>query len=133
MKDSINGFSCEEVMVLYQFLDYYEKKISQLKNNKSLDVSGFNKLVKEGSILLVKVKSTGDFKNVTANTVVLTIQKKNQLLSFLAHLRNSIAHAYISKAVDGRYCLADYYHSKINMQGFVSKETIESIINQIVK
>lgn len=131
MEDSINGFSGDEVMLLYRYLVCYEKKLKNFKTNTELGNIAIIEEIKD-KISLIKEKADGDFDNNNANTVKLTESRNSLLLSFLAHLRNAIAHARISKS-DGTYSLLDYYHGKINMNGSVSKDVIESIINLIIK
>ena len=117
MKKTINGFDMPQVFKLYAFLEAYEK--SGIQNYKSTKVllSEHPELADlEEKIKAIKCHKSNaaemrnvNFKQLT-NEIYFT-KRKNNLFSFLSHLRNSIAHC---NAVEhnGKVLITDYADPK---------------------
>lgn len=141
MKQSkINGLCEEQVFQLYAYLVAYEESgIEAYKSTKALlkdhpELSKIEEIVKP--VIRHKTVSENltsiDFKALH-NEIYLTCNKKNLLLSFLAHLRNSIAHG---NAVEhqGNILITDFEYYKIPTASFTARGCIEpDIINEITK
>lgn len=137
---NINGFEENQIFQLYAFLVAYEESgIEKYKSTKSLlndhpelvDIEKVAKPVIRHGASNQKMKVI-DFKVLT-NEVYLTKDKGNLLLSFLAHLRNSIAHG---NAVErqGRVLVTDYANPKYNPINFTARGCIDfDVINSITK
>lgn len=100
MEQSINGFTPQEVFLLYAFVESYETAgIKSYKTQTSLFKE--HPELKELTLVLNKVKchysnseemKTIDIKTMD-NEIYYTEFQIGHLLSLLYHLRNSIAHA----------------------------------------
>jgi hypothetical protein len=124
----VNNLSSTEIAFFYQFLYCYETVLIKYKNNKEIGpfVSQFDKYIRNSDIKLY-TKS----KSQVPNSVVTT-NNKTIVLSFLAHLRNSIAHCLIVS--DGDYFnLKDYYYKEITMNGRIEKNHLFQIIKIFIK
>lgn len=98
-QNSINGFTEHQIFQLYAYIVAYEDGgIQNYKSTKVLleDHPELNEIIQTYNWVSYK-KATlpeiknADFKNFE-NKILMTKCKNNLLLSFLAHLRNSIAH-----------------------------------------
>ena len=68
--------------------------------------------------------------SLLTNEVFQSINKNNHLLSFLSHLRNSIAHGYIGGG-DGYIHIIDFANPRSRPVDFTSRGRVEiGIINQ---
>lgn len=144
-QDRINGFDKNQLFQLYAYLVAYEESgIEKYKSTKAVmdehpelsDIRNAVKLVKCNTVHSCEMRDV-DFKALT-NEVYLTKNKGNQLLSLLAHLRNSIAHG---NAVEyyGRVLITDFenpkYHRPVNFtaRGCIEFDTINSITDILKK
>ncbi len=139
-QEKINGFDEKEIFKLYKYVVAYEEGgISQYNTTKSMlnehpELSHLTDIAK-----LVKCTWTKDeemrnidFKTIT-NSVYQTRSRGNHLLSLLAHLRNSIAHGYVSKHEDS-ILITDFANPKFNPIDFTARGRIElQIIERITK
>jgi hypothetical protein len=134
----INGFSKDQIFQLYKYLVAYEESgIGKYKSTKALlgdhpELSGIEQIGK--SIIFHSQTSselTGiNFKSLI-NEVYFTKSKGNLLLSFLAHLRNSIAHGNVVEH-KGMVLITDFENPKYHPTNFNARGCIElGIVNMI--
>lgn len=139
-QNKINGFDESQVFQLYAYLVAYEESgIEKYESTKAL-LNEHPELANIGQAAkpITCHKSSNqemnefDFKELT-NEIYLTKNKGNLLLSFLAHLRNSIAHG---NAVEhqGRVLVTDFANPKYNPIDFTARGCIDfDVINSITK
>ena len=96
----VNGFTSEEIIVLYKYMCWFEK-IKSLTTDKSLYQQypyqrRFWDDFKKCSLSTRKVKEMPKtYQKQPNNNLIYTLSAKTKQLSFLRHLRNSIAHGVI--------------------------------------
>ncbi len=141
-EEKINGFTQSEIVELYRFVCMYEKGGFCYFDTLE-DVYKEHPLLREElPSLLGKVKlqvnSIGCIQNVNLaecknNVSFSKIKKRGNLLSFLGHLRNSIAHGLIYK--DGQQIrITDYSFIKpthFSARGMMDCELFTQILNLI--
>ena len=136
---TINGFTPNEICSLYSFLNVYEqKKIKHFKENILL--SKYPSLVDVKNIIkafTAEEKNIDELSLIDSDDLVEEFyytKYKSKMLSVLYHLRNSIAHAKISKTNDV-VSIEDFEANKTNSRhtakGKVSYASIEKIVNII--
>ena len=109
MADTIKGFSPEEVLEIYRFLCIYEEKLEKVDSRKKLEetypeLTELNRLMSGFTCNYCTVKSLGTIGLVPMdNHVSMTNCRSSKLLSFLHHLRNSIAHGLLEKEGNNVY------------------------------
>lgn len=101
---TINGFEKEQVFQLYSYLVAYEESgIQNYKSTTALlrDHPELSDLKTQINAVKCRVSNSEDMKIVDFkklhNEIYFTREKGNLLLSFLAHLRNAIAHGTVVK------------------------------------
>lgn len=138
-QDKINGFNENQILHLYAYLVAYEESgIEKYKSMKALlnehpELSNIEQAGKTVTCCKAKPYEMKDidFKALT-NKVYITKDKGNLLLSFFAHLRNSIAHGYAVEH-QGRVLITDYANPKYNPVDFTARGCVEfDIINRII-
>ncbi len=138
VKNSINGFTKNQIFQLYDYLVAYEDSgIEKYKSVKALKSEHPElSLIEQVLIPIARYSAKPDemkdldFKSLR-NEVYMTNNKGNLLLSLLAHLRNSIAHG---DAVEqkGNVLITDFANPKYNPIDFTARGCVElSIINNI--
>lgn len=138
-RKTIFGFSQLEIFNLYYCALVIDKEISKYDTNKEAEkqipvLKGVEKDLPKivcdtkGGQAIVKAE-----KNNIKDVFVCTKQSTN-LLSFLKHLRNAIAHGMISKS-NGYVIIRDYNKGKNQKTayGMIKREAINSIIAQLLK
>lgn len=102
MVQTINGLNADQVFRLYDYLVIYEESgIQNYKSTQRLlkEHPELSKLTTLSSKIVCKNTKSIDINKIDPNRlnneIYLTINKGNLLLSFLAHLRNSIAHGNV--------------------------------------
>ena len=138
--NKINGFEDIQVFQLYAYLVAYEESgIEKYKSTKALlnehpELSNIDQAAKpviRHRANNQKMKAI-DFKVLT-NEIYLTKNKDNLLLSFLAHLRNSIAHGNTVEH-EGRVLVTDFASPKYYPVVFTARGCIDfDVINSITK
>ena len=129
--NKINGFKKEQIFKLYDYLVAYEDSgIEMYNSTKALlkdhpELSELKEIIKKVECKKsdsIEMKDI-DLKNIN-NEIYLTKCKGNLLLSFLAHLRNSIAHGNIF-AHDSHILVTDFANPKFNPIDFAARGRIE--------
>lgn len=139
MEQLINGFTGEEIYDLYAFLNVYEqKKIKCLLDGDALakypTLSEIKKII---STFQTEEKTKSELKQIAGdslNNEIYFTAYSSKMLGVLYHLRNSIAHAKISK--EGNIvCIEDFDTNKTNPQhtakGRLSFDILQKIINEM--
>lgn len=139
-KNKINGFNENQIFQLYAYLVAYEESgIEKYESTKAL-LNEHPELAIIGQTakpVICHKSSNQDMKEidfkVLTNEIYLTKNKGNLLLSFLAHLRNSIAHGNIEDH-EGRVWVTDYANPQYNPVDFTARGCIDfDVINSITK
>lgn len=130
-----NNLSQKEIVLFYEFLNCYESNLKQLKNDKSLGKisNEFKSKLKQFQIK-INVVNKGKFPSSTyliSNEIFMTLSKNSQMLSFLNHLRNSIAHCLI-KRVGHKYHISDNYRGILTMNGIINEQYLKDLINLFI-
>lgn len=127
----INGFDETQVFLLYAYLVAYEESgIQRYKSTKAMlsehpelsDIEKIAKGVKYNKANAQEMKGL-DFK-LLINEIYQTKNKQNNLLSFLAHLRNSIAHGYTVEH-NGKVLISDFERPKYNPIDYTARGCVE--------
>ena len=139
-QEKINKFDETQVFQLYAYLVAYEDSgIEKYKSTKAMlsehpelsDLGEVGESVKCHKSNAQEMKEL-NFKSLT-NEIYQTKNKQNNVLSFLAHLRNSIAHGSAVEH-DGKVLITDFEHHKYNPTDFTARGCVEfAIINKITK
>ena len=139
-QNKINGFEESQVFQLYAYLVAYEESgIEKYKTTRAL-LNEHPELanIEQAAKPVIRHKACNqemidiNFKQLT-NEIYLTKNKGNLLLSFLAHLRNSIAHGNTVEH-QGRVLVTDFANPKDNPVDFTARGCIDSdVINSITK
>lgn len=139
-ENKINGFTVTQIFQLYAYLVAYEESgIEKYSSMKAMleehpMLSEVTKVVQKvvcHKTVAHDMKSI-DFKSLK-NEIYQTNVKKNKVLSFLAHIRNSIAHG---DCVENKnhVLITDYANPKYNPVDFTARGCVEfEIINQITR
>ena len=130
----INGLTKDDIVLLYKYVNIYEKHIKELTTNEKIDVQikQLYVLTKPFIFKTCSQNEVGNLTKKTENEVYFVKSASNKSLSFLYHLRNSIAHCLIEKE-GTRYKFADKNRSKeLTMIGTIDCSILESIIKLFV-
>lgn len=136
----INGFDEKEIFVLYNYVCWFEK-IKSLKTDRSLysfcpqqkqfwihfSSKQFDFKSEKGSQMPAKVS------NQKSNTILFTLSAKTRQLSFLRHLRNSIAHGLI--VCKGKTIEITDYNSRskrLSCMGNLSKSSLMTYLQSFL-
>lgn len=134
----INKFNKTQIFQLYAYLVAYENSgIEQYESTKTMlnehpELSDLKKVVESVKCHKANAQEMKklDFKSLT-NEIYQTKNKQNNILSFLAHLRNSIAHG-CAIGFDGKVLITDFGNPRYNPIDFTARGCVEfAIINQI--
>ena len=136
----INKFNKEEIFLLYDYLVAYEESgIGRYSTTKSLlkdhpELKGLETEVK--SVVFHSAKpyemKDMDFK-LMENEIYITKCSGNLMLSFLAHLRNSIGHGNAVKHQD-KVLITDFAHPRYNPIDFTARGCIYfNVIKNLTK
>ena len=139
-QNKINGFEENQIFQLYAYLVAYEESgIEKYKSTKALlnehpELSNIGQAAKP---VIRHGASNQDMKvidfKVLTNEIYLTKNKGNLLLSFLAHIRNSIAHGNVVE-YKGRVLVTDFANLKYNPVDFNARGCIDfDVIINITK
>ncbi len=129
--NKINGFKKEQIFKLYDYLVAYEDSgIEMYNSTKALlkdhpELSELKEILKKvecSKSNSIEMKDI-DLKIIN-NEIYLTKCKGNLLLSFLAHLRNSVAHGNIVEHYN-HILITDYANPKFNPIDFTARGCIE--------
>lgn len=134
----INGFSESQIFQLYDYLVAYEESgIEKFKSTKRLlnehpELSDLNEQFKKVECKKATAREMKDINfKILNNKVYFTINKGNQLLSFLAHLRNAIAHGNTVEH-KGHILITDFTSLRNNTVDFTARGRIEfSVVETI--
>jgi hypothetical protein len=131
-----NKLSPEEIVLFYEFLNCYENNLKQLKNDKSFGIIAKEFKTRLGEFNInINVVSKGKvplFNSINSNEIFMTSSKNSQMISFLRHLRNSIAHCLL-KRVDSKYQISDKIGQTLAMNGNVNAQYLKDLINLFIK
>ena len=138
MEKIIHGFDANEVVELYNYLCIYESELKLIVSKEAFVNRFYNHKELEQLIAgIVLNYCTKEFLKVIGlvpveNLVSMTKCRNTKTLSFLHHLRNSIAHGQIEK--DGDYIhLIDYVYEN-NEKVYSARGKIKSnVIFEIVQ
>ena len=129
--DTIKGFDEKQIFLLYDYLVAYEESgIEQYGSTRSLlkehpelsDLEQAFKTIKSHKSNTQEM-CTIDRGSLT-NEIYFTINKGNHLLSFLAHLRNSIAHGRVTEC-NGCVLVVDFANPKYNPVDFTARGCVD--------
>ena len=135
-KERINKFDKDQIFQLYAYLVAYEEGgFSKYKSTKVLleehpELTGIQKIER-----LVNYKKATDSEMKVAefhafnNKILMTKSKGNLLLSFLAHLRNSIAHGN-SVEYTGKILITDFANPRYRPTDFTARGCIDFSVIQ---
>jgi len=136
---TINGLTRDDIVLLYKYLEYYEKnQIKTFTTDKQLKVL-FSGNASQIWLLVkgYKFKSTkkGNIPtNMPHKNTIYFVKRHTIMLSLLYHLRNSIAHALMYK-VGKEYHVYDIEPNKnkqLTMIGNTDVTMIKSLIKLVV-
>ncbi len=139
MKNNIHGFNPSEVIDLYHYLCIYENNIAKIYSQKNL-INMYPKLKDIDQLMAGIVCNFCNIESLEIiglapmdNLISMTKSRNSKQLSFLHHLRNSIAHGQIEK--DGNFIhLLDYGYDKNKKKIFSARGKIKSsLLFKIVK
>ncbi len=140
--NSFKGFEPEEIIILYKYICWY-KSISKISTDKKLykqypwtksfwidtSIKKYNFKIEKSSKMPKKAIEQ------RSNTMVYTKSVGTKLLSFLRHLRNSIAHGNIEARGKGNnvVTICDYYSngSKCSCMGNLHKTLLIDLLIKI--
>lgn len=142
MDNNINGFGPKEVVELYHYLCIYVNKLEHIRSQNVLlkqysELKGIDTLMSSFVCNNCTRESLKTIGLVSMNNLVsMTKCRTSKQLSFLHHLRNSIAHGQLTKK--GKYVeLIDYGFENgakvFSARGKVSVVTLFDIIHIINK
>ena len=136
---TINGLTRDDIVLLYKYLEFYEKKQiktfttdKQLKALLSGNVSQVWLLVRECNFKSTKKGCMP--ANLPPKSTIYFVKHYTIMLSLLYHLRNSIAHALMYK-VGKEYHVYDIEPNKnkqLTMNGNIDVTMVKSLIKLIV-
>lgn len=138
MEDNmINGLNESQISQLFAYLVAYESSgICVYKSTKKLIKDHPELKEMEATFQSIQCHKADTKKmdecnlSLLTNEVFQSINKNNHLLSFLSHLRNSIAHGYIGGG-DGYIHIIDFANPRSRPVDFTSRGRVEiGIINQ---
>lgn len=141
IEGKICGFNTAEVFKLYAFVDAYEwSDIKQLKSEKELlrvhpELKGLKECMKN---LTFTESNSEDLERVDISRLhneIHCIKHGTQLLSFLYHLRNAIAHACVDKQ-DGMIQVTTFCKNRptdFSSRGRISLDVVELFTNELKK
>ena len=143
MKQLINGWNTKEVFLLYNFLESYERgSLSSYEKDDQLfkehpEVKNLEVLFKSISYVTKKKSSKlQDLLPSSGKNEIFLLSHGTPLLSFLYHVRNSIAHGAIEKR-GNEVLVVDWCKNRptnLSARGLISFETIRQftdILNNI--
>ena len=133
---TINGFEKDQVFQLYSYLVAYEDSgIQNYKSTKALlgDHPELSDLKTQINAVNCSVSNSADMKNVDFkilhNEIYFTKNQGNLLLSFLAHLRNAIAHGTVVKHGDS-ILITDFENPRFRPIDFTARGCVDfEIVN----
>lgn len=140
MEKDVHGFSPNDVVELYRYLCIYENKLEEIPTQEDL-IKKHTKLIDLEKVMSAFVSNycTKESLKVIAlapveNLVSMTKCRSSKVLSFLHHLRNSIAHGLIEQE-DGFVYFIDYGKNKkgkdFSARGKIKSSTLFEIISII--
>lgn len=138
----INGWDKKEVFMLYNFLEAYERgNLSTYEKDENLfkehpEVKDLEFLFNSVSCSFKKkAKMINDQIPATGKNQIFLLRHGTPLLSFLYHVRNSIAHGIIEKRGNEALVVDWCKKHPLNMsaRGFISIDTINSFTNILNK
>lgn len=133
-KQTINGWNEKEVFVLYGFLEGYERgRLSSFEKDDVLfkehpELIEFEKLFK--SVLCHPKDRSSKLRNLfpsSGKNEIYVLSHGTPLLSFLYHLRNSIAHGEIQKRGEEAFVVdwCKSHPTNVSARGLISLDTIK--------
>lgn len=137
----ICGFNPTEVFKLYAFVDAYEWcDIKQLKSENNLlrvhpELSGLKRCMER---ITFKKSNSENLERLNISVLhneIHCIKHGSQLLSFLYHLRNAIAHACVSKQ-DGMVQFTTFCKNRptdFSSRGRISLDIVELFTEELKK
>lgn len=136
--EKINKFDEKQIFQLYAYLAAYEYGgFFKYKSTKSLlkehpelkRIQEINKLVDYEKSTNCEMK-VADFLNFN-NKILITKSRGNLLLSFLAHLRNSIAHGHAIE-YNSNVLITDFANPRYSPTDFTARGSVTlTVINEI--
>ncbi len=130
----------DDIPILYTFLISFEKDIKSKAGAYNIESSTFVKFCKSNGIKCKDsiAKKEIDKKDKTENYFFFStnrniVSKQDKAHHLLRHIRNSIAHALVSKKKQ-YYLLTDYNSNKnLSMNAKIRVDLFESFIAELVK
>lgn len=131
-----NKLSKEDIVSLYTFLDLFEKNIKRRYGDISLE-----SLLNDTSFKNIQIEHRSSSKSLltikkSKSDYIHFIPKKGSMdkgHDLLRHIRNSIAHAFVSKK-SKRYILIDYNDSgNVSMTCEIEVESFYKLIEKLTK
>lgn len=141
-KEYFRGFEPDEIIILYKYICWYES-ISKIKSDGKLyslyPWTNYYWIVFSSKKFNFKTEKSGNMPKGAVkqknNTLVYTKCVNTKLLSFLRHLRNSIAHGNIEARGKGNNVVTinDYYSngSKCTCMGNIHKTIFIEFLKKI--
>lgn len=141
VEGKICGFNPTEIFKLYAFVDAYEwSDIKQLKNENELlrihpELNGLKECMKGITFKKSDSESLERLDISALHNEMQGIKHGSQLLSFLYHLRNAIAHACVNKQ-DGMIQVTTFCKNRptdFSSRGRISLDVIDLFTNELKK
>lgn len=131
----VNGLTKDDIVLLYRYVNAYEKHLKDLNNNSTIKTQE-EQLSRLKKSFVYQIRKQKELENNLQldlkNQVYFTQSKGNKTLSFLFHLRNSIAHCLIEK-MGKQYKLTDKNRNKkLSMVGSIDCDILENIIKLFI-
>lgn len=139
MEKKVNGFNKSQIFQLYEYIVAYEELgIFSFKSTKAMlsqypglaDITELQKQWKCHKAKAMEMKFV-NFKELK-NEIYMTV-RRNQLLSFLTHLRNAIAHGCVVEH-QGKILITDFEDPKRHPVAFTARGCVTmDIVNNLTK
>lgn len=136
---NINGFKSKDSQArLYQFLARWEKYAQENDNSEVSLIDAFPKLqvIKNQLKLFKSQRATIEKKKAVVEDGFFWMSDGKTIAHFIKHVRNSIAHCYISKS-NGYVTIIDYRCTnnrtrKISCFGRIGETAFNQIVDAII-
>lgn len=128
--NTINGFEEKQIFLLYDFLVACEESgITTFTSTKALlkehpELSDLDEAMKAVKCHKSNAQEMNGVNYKSLSNEIYFTKRKNNLLSFLAHLRNSIAHGCAIE-YDGKILVTDFEPSRYHPVNFTARGCVD--------
>lgn len=136
-----HGFCKEEIFLFYKFISIHDKYLKDIQKQQEIfelipNIKiVYNKEYK-GIVKQIRKADLKNFNECSDGKIYLTKNRKSLIMSFLCHLRNSIAHGHIVKK-SNLISISDFIKTKDfrlqNCIGKIELEKVSKILDIILK